>query len=428
LPVFGPDGTLYTTLGQADEPQELVALDARGILKPGWPFRFPDAAKIRISDEPVVGRDGWLYVTACGYPTGPCGLHRISREGTEKAPWPIALTGMTDCSGPALGSDGTVYATCSAGRRAGDAGLTIAVDAAGVKSGWPVEIGGRSIAVASDGGIYVGWWQPSDDPAAPPLSVTALAPDGSPRPGWPVSLPADLAFFAPGPDGRLYLGWYEGMQRGEGGFIARRTVFTALGPDGRPLAGWPRGSVGASSAALGPDGMLYYATAAGNVYAHDRAGQINRGWPVRGVADSGLAGSPVYESPLGSIYVLTENNVTALAPDGRQLTGWPWGPGREGSLSWCWRDTPCADDVRDRPVFAPDGTVYLKVYRPVDETGYTAPEIDAIDPTGHTKPGWPPSIVAIGWEQWLRVGPDGRVYVQGDGGLNALMPDGTRVK
>lgn len=429
LPIFDPDGTIYTIVGEVDGAQQLVALDARGRVKPGWPFRFSNATAVRVSGEPVVGHDGSLYVTACGFPTGPCSLHDISSGGLETLPWPVRLTGMADCSGPAAGPDGTIYVTCPAGSTDGDAGLTIAVDpAAGVGRGWPVEIGGRSLAVAPDGTVYVGWWQPSDDPTAPPLSVTALAPDGSRLPGWPVSLPADLSLFTPGPNGTLYLGWYEGRQDGEGGFIARRTVHTALGPEGQPLPGWPRGSVGASTAALGPDGTLYYATAAGNLYAHDRAGQIKAGWPVRDVAASGMAGSPVYVSPLGSIYVLTAAGVTALAPEGRSLADWPWSPGPAASLSSCWRATPCANDVTDQPAFAPDDTVYVTVYREVGAAGNIVREIDAIDPNGDAKPGWPISIAATGSWQGLRVGPDGRVYVRGDLALDALMPDGARVK
>ena len=72
--------------------------------------------------------------------------------------------------------------------------------------------------------------------------------------------------------------------------------------------------------------------------------------------------------------------------------------------------------VDDPPVFAPDGTAYILVWdaEPGDA------EIVALDRHGDVRPGWPQPARGL-----VSAGPDGRVYIVGNEGLYALMPDGT---
>jgi hypothetical protein len=259
------------------------------------------------------------------------------------------------------------------------------------------------------------------------MTVAAFAPDGTLRPGWPRSWPAD-AFVRLAPDGTLFAWWYEDRQEGEGGFGAKRTLYAAIGTDGRTLPGWPRSSTGAaSSPAFGADGTLYYDADSGDVFARRRTGAVKPGWPVRGVGGSDLAVSPPYVSPDGSILALHHSGATWLSPGGRALAS--WGPGRSGSLTSCLGATPCAMRVDDPPVFAPDGTVYVLVWVADAESGNRSAEIVALDRHGDVKPGWPQpgrGLDLAGPDgAWLRVGPDGRVYVVGSMGLYALLPDGT---
>jgi hypothetical protein len=106
--------------------------------------------------------------------------------------------------------------------------------------------------------------------------------------------------------------------------------------------------------------------------------------------------------------------VTMLNPSGKPI--WSWGPGRSGSLTSCLDATPCAMRVDDPPVFAPDGTAYILVWDA--ESGDA--EIVALDRHGDVKPGWPQPARGL-----VAAGPDGRVYIVGNEGLYALMPDGT---
>jgi outer membrane protein assembly factor BamB len=63
-PVFGPDGTVYLLTYQTDAARvraEVIAIDPRGQLKPGWPFRVPfdpKTAGVGVSVSP----DGRIFV------------------------------------------------------------------------------------------------------------------------------------------------------------------------------------------------------------------------------------------------------------------------------------------------------------------------------------------------------------------------------
>jgi hypothetical protein len=420
-PSFGPDGIVYLLVDtrdaeQADE-QSLVALDAAGYIKPGWP----------IEERPgydygslAVGPDGSVYVEECGVSNVGCELHRVGTDGRELPGWPFEVPPSSACStsadcGLVVGSDGTAYLT--SGYQMGDQTQIVALDAAGtIEPGWPVTLDQRNWSssdpqLSSDGTVFIGSrFNGSENSTA--LSLSAFAPDGSPRPGWPVSVP-DMAGYLLGPEGNVvvrslidYVG--EGCPR------PRRTVFTVLGPDGRTLPGWPQGSTGlATSPVVGGDGSVYYVSALGDAYALDQAGEIKAGWPVpvRGAFLASACGPATpYPAPDGTIYVLGDE-VTALFPDGSSRPGWPYSP--PGSL-YSLTTEGYTDALRPAPAFGSDGTIYVAVFGREEAQDVT--DIVALDRQGRLNPGWPyrlPIDVSPNGNGnlTLAVSPDGRLYV-----------------
>jgi outer membrane protein assembly factor BamB len=189
------------------------------------------------------------------------------------------------------------------------------------------------------------------------------------------------------------------------------------------LDGWPRGSRGfASPPVVGADGTVYYVSELGNVYAHDRAGEVKTGWPVAVPgARSGCGPASPYVAPDGTIFILADV-VEARSPEGRSRPGWPYHPA--GALIGPSLDTDGV--VRPKaPAFGPDGTVYLVEFQ-TDASGLQA-EVVALDAEGRHKPGWPyrlpfdPTSIDIGP---LAVSLEGRLYVRGGDALLALDPDG----
>jgi outer membrane protein assembly factor BamB len=392
-------------------------------VKPGWPIAEPPGADY---GSLKVGPDGSAYIEECGGREVGCVLHRLGADGRELPGWPFQVPPASVClaSDPCvsylvIGSEGTVYLVTWAKTRGQQ--QIIAIDGAGkVRAGWPValddEYGWWSYPqVGSDGTLFM---EITPSEAEDAFRLWALAPDGSPRPGWPLSVPT-AGRFQLGPEGTVVVVSYEPLvDPSQGGLCgnASRTVFTVLGPDGRTLAGWPRGSTRyASSPVVDPDGTVYYLSALGNVYAHDQAGEVKAGWPVSvaGVYP-GCAFYGPYLGPDGTIYVLGDE-VVAIFPDG---TGWRYRP--TGGLRWPCSDVDCVPFPM-APAFGPDGTVYITVLR-----GDSA-EVVALDRQGNMKPGWPyrtPVDPTDPQAPLLTSSPDGQLYVALGDWLLALDPDG----
>jgi outer membrane protein assembly factor BamB len=429
-PVFGPDGTAYLLAGsrgsQGQYRQSLVALSATGFMKPGWPIDEPPGSDY---GSLAVAPDGSVYIEECSGPAVGCLLHRLGANGQELPGWPVEVPPDFACVAGGycfnhldFGPNGTTYLWRDGGLQ------VIAIEASGeITPGWPLILDSESgtwsnVQVSSDGTVVT----------LRGASLSALAPDGSPRPGWPVSVP-DIGGYLLGPQGTVVT-WSLIDNVGELCEDYRRTVFTVLGSDGRTLPGWPRGSKGyASSPVVDADGTVYYVSALGNVYAHDRAGEIKAGWPV-GVpgAIGGCGSASPYLGPDGIIYVLADHyqlgsEVSALSSDGRSRPGWPYRS--TGRLSLPCLDTDCPG-YHVPPAFGPDGTVYIAVFA----YGAGSWAVVALDREGHVKPGWPHHIYIEEPRSDIRsldMSPDGRLYVAAgscasprNAMLLALDPDG----
>ena len=437
-PIFGPDGTVHFVTDMRPESDDylpgLVAVDAAGYVKPGWPVEARPGSQF---GSRAVGPDGSLYAEECGGPEAGCVLHRLGTDGRESPGWPFALGQVMACSegyhclaSLNVGSDGVAYLGATDD---GWASVQLAaVDASGnVKPGWPVSLDlgepwSVQVQVSPDGSMFVSWWSGLSG-VKNVANLWAIEPDGSTRSGWPVSVPGVQGGVLFGPQG-MVVAWSWVDNEGQLCFEPRRTVFTVLGPDGRTRPGWPRGSTGfASIPVVDAAGTVYYVSETGKVYAHDRSGEIKSGWPVQvpGALHGGCAGSVgPYLAPDGTILVLGDE-VEARSADGSSRPGWPYRPSGRLQLP-CpgWGDTDCFFN-HVNPVAGLDGTVYVVVYR--ETSAGPGLEVVALDSRGQVKPGWPyrlPIDPASETVDSMTLTPDGRLLVRGGRLLLALDPDG----
>ncbi len=430
--MFGPGGTAYLLAAPpeaaGDDQRSLVAVDAAGRIMPGWPITEAVGSDF---GELAAGPVGSLYVEECGARLVGCVLHRFGPDGVEPPGWPFDVPASSAClSGDqcssylVIGSGGTAY--LSSWHRTRRQTQLIAIDGDGrVMPGWLVAVddpyGQRAVPqLGADGTFFI--LSGFDEPANAWTTLSAFAPDGSPPLGWPVSLPA-IAGFRVGPGGTVVVVSYTPVaDPSQEGLCANasRTVFTALGADGRTLPGWPRGSKGyASGPVIDAEGAVYYLSALGNVYAHDRSGVVKAGWPVS-VPDvyPGCGFYGPYLGPDRTVYVLGAE-VDAILPDG---SGWRYRP--TDGFRWPCSvgfDTDCVP-LPAAPAFSPDGTVYIAV--PKSDSS----ELIALDHEGRVKPGWPYPLAVdpkTTPAPVLTVSPDRRLYVGlGDTMVLAIDPDG----
>ena len=440
-PTFGPDGTAYFLVRdpQGEPRANLVALNAGGHVKPGWPIKPAPGSDL---SRFALGTDGSVYIEERGPVEIGNILHRLGADGRDLPGWPFELPPDFTCpTGPgfdtddprtptpndpcyppsvSVARDGTAYLT---GQRTGGTRL-IAIDPSGViKTGWPLALADLDWypqQLGPDGTVYVVKGLVDDD-----AKLWAFGPDGRLRSGWPIPVP-NIGGFLIDPLGDIVI-WSLVDDVGELCRSPRRTVYTIVAPDGRTRPGWPRGSTGfASFPVVDGSGTLYYISATAKLYAHDRAGEVKSGWPVAvpGV-DGGCEPASPFLAPDGTVFAMGDE-VVAVSPDGRSPSGWPYR--LAGSQRGPCFDSECFGGL-GAPAFGPDGTVYVLVYQP--ESGGVRAEIVALDRQGQPKAGWPfrlpfnANTVPI---YSPSVSPDGRVIVRSgsapDDWLLAIDPDG----
>ncbi|MFI5100437.1 MAG: hypothetical protein ACHQE5_07975, partial [Actinomycetes bacterium] len=328
----------------------------------------------------------------------------------------------------------------------------VALDPGGqVQAGWPVTLpgsiacgSGPCTAIAGDGT----WYAMALLDQGPAAEIVALGPDGTPKPGWPVRV-AGGEGFALGPGGSVYA-WGSDVTGTAGtspGARILRTRFVVLAPDGAPRPGWPVTVTGpAGIPTIEADGTLYTTTGgkAGQVdriMALDADGSERRGWPYTlpsdlaawlyapsegmparatspNVGPDGTAYLPVYHA--GEIS--GPPGLLALAPDGRVVPGWPvWLPsGARFANVGGFGIGAGADLVQ--PSFGPDGTAFVAI---LPNAGQAA--IMALDPSGHERSGWPLAVAQETASLTLVVGlavdpsRELRVTAQTDGGATTIV-------
>lgn len=278
-----------------------LGVDGREL--PGWPFRIAPPAGCH---DPVVALDGTAYLACWSGDGGKDLLYAIDPEGHARDGWPVAIDGLVLSSRLMVTTDGTVFISTWPEGLDGASSLSALGPDGRPRPGWPVSLSPHlgDYLLGPDGSVVV-WW---DDPLpgaickdASRMFYTVLGSDGLPlpgwpregKPGWPVQ---DLAGYDDGctlaspylrPDGTVYF---------------HADEVTALSPDGRPRPGWPvrpAGSLGPRSScdadapmrprlAFGPGGSVYLAVFHedpaelwADVLALDRDGRVLPGWPHR---------------------------------------------------------------------------------------------------------------------------------------------------
>jgi hypothetical protein len=292
-PVATAEGSVILGCQIQGEATTIVVIDAAGRVRPGWPVILHDAGGLEdywgVSVE--VGPDGTVYALDVTEDGGAMArLWAFNADGSPRPGFPVAL------------ESGRANFVLAPGERilvssylppevpselCGGASATILteLDAAGrLVPGWPATAPGfaSSPTIASDGTVY---YLAGD-------RAYARAPDGSPRPGWPVAIPP----VAPecgdaGPE-----------IAADGTVFIMADVLLALGPNGRPRLDWQRQPVhdlahwvcivdqaGGPLPLFAPDGLVYAALLGPDakpdepgpihIAALDSSGRTVPGWP-----------------------------------------------------------------------------------------------------------------------------------------------------
>ena len=240
---------------------------------------------------------------------------------------------------PAVGQDGTIYATSADGHL-----YVIACDGRGM---WQFDAGREiysSPALGPDGTIYLNAGK-----------LYALSPEGKVK--WTYDTDVDLHTSSPtvGPDGTIY--------------VSAANKLLALNPDGDlRWKGDLVGGVGWSSPAVATDGTAYVGCWDHNLYAFSSDGSLK--WTY---ATGDMVNSTPAISPDGTVYFGSfDGKLYACSP--------------EGALKW----ELDLQDSNFQLALAADGTLYANVYGGMivhssDNVETHAGTLYAIDPNGVVK-------------------------------------------
>jgi hypothetical protein len=191
-PAFGPDGALYFTV-VGDSENWVVAMDAAGRSRPGWPVRLTsepltvaaaDTEPLR-PQPPIIG-DGLVYVAGRGE------VDAFDAAGKMPQGWPYTLPAAWDdsqCATTAadpVWNTGPIHSAGGSGSGRLYLGLEDRIVAltpnAGVAAGWPYTAGSdfvcwRQLDRAPDGGLIVTAYYTTA--AGPEHRIVRLTPEGN---------------------------------------------------------------------------------------------------------------------------------------------------------------------------------------------------------------------------------------------------------
>ena len=416
----GPDGGVYL--------QGVPALDSHGNVRTGW-LQLEDGR-----DPSVVGfgPDGTIYASYSNLDGSDTRLDAFSGDGRQKPGWDLDFGNSPRFE---MGPAGTVYAFSDV-----DSVRWVTVlDSAGhTKARWSAgsNAGGScGDVIRPDGTLFYCHTTP------PQLTYTiaVYGPTGRLISDNPVG---DWSGLAMSPDGLVYAVGYDSEPYSSS--VVAQTRIAAIGTDGKPAAGWPIALEGfASPPAFGPDGTIYVAraglgTAASQIAAYDRSGNLKAGWPVffpKGLGTygdyTGRPMAPVVGSD-GYVFVAATNSqltglVMGYDPSGKILPGWPYSVPRAFAMS----QDPFKNGQNPGPVFVKSPAGQGSLYLLLDG------EIVALGTDGSVAKGWPyhcPGTASSQsyWITWA-ASPDGglvAVSVSNDAVVPVatiahLTPDGT---
>lgn len=188
---------LYTDI----DPGQIALLGTNGVPLPGWPVPLP-----KVSDPSYVelwsGPDETLYVEDQHSDT----IYAFGSDGAAKPGWPLqGWSGMTFDPGGRIYVWKYKFGAPPGARYSGPAIETQigALDPAGhFYTGWPMTFNGpvAQPVFAPDGTVYMtrgtSYGPGSATPPSPGGTILAFDPNGKPKPGWPVSLPAGTGLLA----------------------------------------------------------------------------------------------------------------------------------------------------------------------------------------------------------------------------------------
>ena len=348
---------------------------------------------------------GWQHELICEESAATsCQLHLRDAAGRDQPGWPVTLAGGCWLRNLAVGTDGIAYIACQIDDQQV---LVSAVDVSGASvPGWPIRTTGYPLRVelGRDGSVYLGTVNEAGNGV---LSIHAFGPDGHPRAGWPALLPR-TADFAIAPDGTIVAWWYEDVRPNTLDIQAARTKFTMIGPNGRTLAGWPVTSIGTATVpVITKDDSLFYTSATGKVWGHDRRGNIIDGWPYQLPRREAPELRPdgrlmfILDSWGADDVIGSRSEVIVLTAAGQMASGWPYRT--DSSLAGPLCCTDCG--LYFPHAVSADGTLYLAPW--TDDRA----EVVALDRRGRVVTGWPYRLPAGSAVAQLELGSAGRLVV-----------------
>ncbi len=265
---IGADQTLYF----GNDGNKLYAVQSDRSLK--WTF----LAGNTIRSSPAVGDDGTIY-----FGCDDKRFYAVSPQGSLR--WSFLSAGLAQTP-PAIGTDGTVYFSTD--------GQTYALAPDG-KQRWSYPIGTKvtgAPVLGTDGTVFIGGGA---------NAVHALKPDGTKR--WSRDLGAAIFGLSLGGDGTVIVS--------TGGTVNRLFALDPVTGTNR-WAYQAGGSIG-SSAAIGPDGAVYFGAADFKLYALNPNGTLR--WKYSALA---AVQSPAITVDGTAIFYTNDRTVTAVDAQGKQ--------------------------------------------------------------------------------------------------------------